>query len=1276
MIRIATKLALPTVVCIVAIMSATSASFADDLPKWIDPTDKLVSRHVLWAKPSFDGPLRVLFITHRKGLREVVEICQRFEIARDVAAVEHGNVFHSSLTGTVGRAWKLTDQKSTEDIFRRKLAKDYDCIVVANIRWDSLPDWVRKEILTKVGNGTGLVCRLHDQEDNSLAAAIEKPVSPLPTFSASPFTTISGFKGSKDFSELAERYLRFATIGKGRVVRLVNLPSPYDSYLADSLQILTPECQSPFPYFFTTHYEYHLAFVGQLLRWASDRTPGCRVTSDVPTTSLRVDEPKPISFSLVSDKAASFHLDFSLRDAESGDIVFSASKDVSLSPGRQTVSFEIEEPAGGSFFADLWVKREGKTVDYGSQFVLALGPISISDLVLEKDAFETTETIKGRVSITEPGAELKVHIGQWDNHGRLVAEQVIPASAAKELRFELQPASPLTVLQTIEARLIRNGRTLDMQRRRFTYRDLFPPKDDVLSVIWQNFTGNSFLNPLLAQVYRANGFDAWTTQSPGADGMLLFGGGALQSNLYNAPTIYGRGTTERNPIITELSLQNQSRTTQFGLARVPCLTDPVFLKAAKITYSEFGEFFEPISPAYLNLGDECMFAPHGSNEDLCFSETCVRDFQDFVRSEYGSIEAVNAEYGASYKSFTEVVPVPLDKAMADPRLVPLWIDHRRHADVVWARHVGRVREWVTGAAPGVRVGYEGSGDTGHGPTNGALTATDYYRLAHAMDVNGTYYWPFQLDSVRDFSAPGTLIGGGWFGGYPQMLRANHDPVAQVWWTWNTLFRGANSIWVYAGTDNACWSVVAPDFSFHDYFQATLKQIAILKEGAGKLLMSHTRAHDGVAVLYSPSSMLLASLTDGMPDFWDSVASMPLVLQEALLQYRIVASEQVEAGELRKGGYRLLYLPFCQALSAQEVKAVLDFAQQGGVVLADIRPAVADEHGRSLTAGALDALFGVNQNTAQAAPVIGAVDILDKRLAAVDGPMPALRLDGSLAVAGGHAMAKMDNVPAVVVNDFGRGKGILLNMSLVDYIASAKDSNARFSDQAIAEKTTRLLRAVLNLAGIHPEIDVEPYVPGFHLHRFHADQATLAGLLWDAPAFQPGAPRLEPFHPESGARDSQQLAQMAGERRTVRLLLDDKKHLYDVLGGEYLGFADGVQRTIQPGMPQLLAALPYKTEGLRIRLQSNTVKVGDILDCEMTIIAAGNARAGRHVLRLQFTDPTGDIARHYTVKATAANGKALVSVPLALNEKIGRWRLQVRDVMTGLTGETAFEVGAR
>lgn len=291
-------------------------------------------------------------------------------------------------------------------------------------------------------------------------------------------------------------------------------------------------------------------------------------------------------------------------------------------------------------------------------------------------------------------------------------------------------------------------------------------------------------------------------------------------------------------------------------------------------------------------------------------------------------------------------------------------------------------------------------------------------------------------------------------------------------------------------------------------------------------------------------------------------------------------------------------------------------------------------------------------------------------------MPALRLDGSLAVAGGHAMAKMDNVPAVVVNDFGRGKAILLNMSLVDYIASAKDSNARFSDRTMAEKTTRLLRAVLNLAGIQPEIDVEPYVPGFHLHRFHADQATLTGLLWDAPAFQPGAPRLEPFHPESGDRDSQQLAQMAGERRTVRLLLDDKKHVYDVLGGEYLGFADGVQRTIQPGMPQLLATLPYKTEILRIRLQSNTVKVGDILDCEMTIIAAGDARVGRHVLRRQFIDPTGEIARHYTVKATAANGKALVSVPLALNEKTGRWRLQVRDVMTGLTGETAFEVRAR
>ena len=54
-----------------------SAEQKEQFPKWLEPTDEFVTPHIKWDKPSAQGPLRVLFITYRLGMREIVEICER-----------------------------------------------------------------------------------------------------------------------------------------------------------------------------------------------------------------------------------------------------------------------------------------------------------------------------------------------------------------------------------------------------------------------------------------------------------------------------------------------------------------------------------------------------------------------------------------------------------------------------------------------------------------------------------------------------------------------------------------------------------------------------------------------------------------------------------------------------------------------------------------------------------------------------------------------------------------------------------------------------------------------------------------------------------------------------------------------------------------------------------------------------------------------------------------------------------------------------------------------
>src|SRR5687767_11656638 len=66
---------------------------ADGVNKLLEPTDDVVTPHIAWAKPSEGGSLRVLFITHRAAMREIVELSQRFDIEREVFCTERQGDF-------------------------------------------------------------------------------------------------------------------------------------------------------------------------------------------------------------------------------------------------------------------------------------------------------------------------------------------------------------------------------------------------------------------------------------------------------------------------------------------------------------------------------------------------------------------------------------------------------------------------------------------------------------------------------------------------------------------------------------------------------------------------------------------------------------------------------------------------------------------------------------------------------------------------------------------------------------------------------------------------------------------------------------------------------------------------------------------------------------------------------------------------------------------------------------------------------------------------------
>ena len=82
------------------------------------------------------------------------------------------------------------------------------------------------------------------------------------------------------------------------------------------------------------------------------------------------------------------------------------------------------------------------------------------------------------------------------------------------------------------------------------------------------------------------------------------------------------------------------------------------------------------------------------------------------------------------------------------------------------------------------------------------------------------------------------------------------------------------------------------------------------------------------------------------------------LNDLGLQFDFVSYDQVKKGQLSKGKYKVFILPFSMAPSPREVEAITEFAQQGGIVIADAAAGMMDDHCAWQPDGLLNDFFGI------------------------------------------------------------------------------------------------------------------------------------------------------------------------------------------------------------------------------------------------------------------------------------------------------------------------------
>lgn len=200
--------------------------------------------------------LKVLFILNRTGARDAVELMQLMPCDYEAVLTYDRKLLSA---GSYERYMTGTSAGEKRREFTRKLAGQYDVIVLGGITLDKLPPIVQNRLTNKVRSGTPLLQVCLTKEDFKPHRNLQGTPLPIP------------FKNWIDAAVTA------CQAEKGRVVSVVwNRPTPYN-------EPLSLVAEREYSSYHRSYYLSDLANIAMLARFAA----GCPVTPENPAVRVR-----------------------------------------------------------------------------------------------------------------------------------------------------------------------------------------------------------------------------------------------------------------------------------------------------------------------------------------------------------------------------------------------------------------------------------------------------------------------------------------------------------------------------------------------------------------------------------------------------------------------------------------------------------------------------------------------------------------------------------------------------------------------------------------------------------------------------------------------------------------------------------------------------------------------------------------------------------------------------------------------------------------------------
>ncbi len=666
---------------------------------------------------------------------------------------------------------------------------------------------------------------------------------------------------------------------------------------------------------------------------------------------------------------------------------------------------------------------------------------------------------------------------------------------------------------------------------------------------------------------------------------------------------------------------------------------------------------------------------------------------DQFNARCGNRAAWNAPHTPTgFKNWSEVKAFLLryDEELAEVKStkgwnISRWSDFRNFMDSSFADGVLRAAAACKTEDPQARCATEG----GQAPF--AFGWYNYEQVLRAVDVIEPYNIGNNVEVIRSLKPEAIMLATISYDHKPGTPMTAEDRLRQrqavrpVWWK---LFHSHQATLIWDNQEESATFVDLKTGQLTTSAETFTDVFRELRSGIGMLVMNSKRSQDGIAIHYSHPSVQAHWLLENvkkarewMVDTVDAYITSRFVavrnswtklIEDVQVQYDFVSASQVAQGELNSGKFRVFIMPESIAVSPAEADQIREFVHAGGTVIADCRAALLNDHCRDLGSGQLNDMFGIEEGDRKVAGALAKGEMNEGTLQLAGKDLGHIELsDVTLNLTTAKALAHCGDVPILIVNQFGDGRAITLNLDLSSYAFDRLNPKA-------SSTIPDMIEGILGLDKIRPGVRVlgsdGKRLAGTEVVVFKNGECEIVAIFRNPQLDDGGWGTYR--EKKSNWRDWTTDADNSALEKEAEVAIEwgTASPTYDVRARKDLGSIDVCKATLNPFEPLVFTRSPRPLPNLHVSVPSDCV-AGSTIELTLTSGELPPEETVR-VVHFEFIKPSGQVYELYSRNVKVRGHSQVVRVPIAFNDPLGNWSVRGHDLMSGQELEASFNVLSR